>query len=175
MSSWGARRNESQKQAPGGSLGPPLRLGCGHSAWPLPCTGNTVELGAPLQATGLLQSAVCAAIMARAPALCKPRAEQRNLSAPGLRPSCPALRPRNLVSPSWALGSRLAHCTSGLQVVRGEGWDRGVFGGLRGVLCPRSRPVLVLAANASCPRAVWSRAHGACASAAALVSASTGV
>lgn len=54
---WWARRNESQKQAPGGSLGPPLAA----SAWPLPCTGGTVEPGAPVQATGcfLFQSKAC--------------------------------------------------------------------------------------------------------------------
>lgn len=60
--SWWARRNESQKQAPGGSLGAPLAAGVwAASACPLPCTGGTVEPGAPVQATGcfLFQSKAC--------------------------------------------------------------------------------------------------------------------
>lgn len=81
-----------------------------------------MEPGAPVQATGcfLFQSKACrgwpVSLHSQSPSIVQTlHCEQSSPLAPA---SCPALRPRNCVSPSWALGRRLANAPQGC---RGRG------------------------------------------------------
>lgn len=71
---------------------PPCSGAWALPGWPQPCTGGTVELGTPLQATDLTlpMRGGLWAIMAKALALCKPRTVSRETLWPRAR-SPPAL------------------------------------------------------------------------------------